>query len=65
MTVEIMWYIRCDYMCQSEVLDLRGHILVVLFQFIDLCKLLGCDYCDSIRGIGPKRAYDLLFYFSL
>lgn len=20
------------------------------FQFIDLCILLGCDYCDSIKG---------------
>ena len=30
------------------------------FQFIDLCILLGCDYCDSIRGIGPKRAIDLI-----
>lgn len=29
-------------------------------QFIDLCILLGCDYCDSIRGIGPKRAVDLI-----
>mmetsp|Transcript_6928 Transcript_6928/g.29238 ORF Transcript_6928/g.29238 Transcript_6928/m.29238 type:complete len:378 (+) Transcript_6928:88-1221(+) len=29
-------------------------------QFIDLCILLGCDYCDSIRGIGPKRAIDLM-----
>merc|ERR1712223_2198145 len=25
-------------------------------QFIDLCILLGCDYCDKIRGIGPKNA---------
>ena len=30
------------------------------FQFIDLCILLGCDYCDSIKGIGPKRAIDLV-----
>lgn len=30
------------------------------FQFIDLCILLGCDYCPSIRGIGPKRAIELL-----
>ena len=22
----------------------------VLLQFIDLCILLGCDYCDSIKG---------------
>lgn len=29
-------------------------------EFIDLCILLGCDYCDSIKGIGPKRAIDLV-----
>ena len=29
-------------------------------SFVDLCILLGCDYCGSIRGIGPKRAYDLI-----
>ncbi|CAH8653722.1 unnamed protein product [Heterobilharzia americana] len=29
-------------------------------QFIDLCILLGCDYVDTIRGIGPKKALDLL-----
>jgi flap endonuclease-1 len=25
-------------------------------QFIDLCILLGCDYCEKIRGLGPKCA---------
>ena len=29
-------------------------------QFIDLCILLGCDYCDSIRGIGPVRALEFV-----
>lgn len=29
-------------------------------QFIDLCILLGCDYCQSIKGIGPKTAYKLI-----
>ncbi|KAJ3277101.1 Elongation of fatty acids protein 2 [Terramyces sp. JEL0728] len=29
-------------------------------EFIDLCILLGCDYCDSIRGIGPHRAVQLM-----
>lgn len=29
-------------------------------EFIDLCILLGCDYCESIRGIGPKRALELI-----
>jgi flap endonuclease-1 len=26
-------------------------------QFVDLCILCGCDYCDSIRGVGPKKAF--------
>ena len=29
-------------------------------QFIDLCILLGCDYCEKIRGVGPKSAYKLI-----
>jgi len=29
-------------------------------EFIDLCILLGCDYCDSIKGIGPKKAINLI-----
>jgi len=29
-------------------------------QFIDLCILLGCDYCETIRGIGPKKSVELI-----
>merc|ERR1712224_366610 len=29
-------------------------------EFVDLCILLGCDYCDSIKGIGPKTALKLI-----
>ncbi|CAM0141632.1 Elongation of fatty acids protein 2 [Umbelopsis sp. WA50703] len=29
-------------------------------QFIDLCILLGCDYVDSVKGIGPHRAINLI-----
>ena len=29
-------------------------------QFVDLCILLGCDYCPTIKGIGPKKAFDLI-----
>lgn len=28
--------------------------------FIDLCILLGCDYCDTIKGVGPKIALKLI-----
>ncbi|XP_054715838.1 flap endonuclease 1-like [Uloborus diversus] len=29
-------------------------------EFIDLCILLGCDYCESIKGVGPKKAFELV-----
>jgi flap endonuclease-1 len=29
-------------------------------QFIDVCILCGCDYCGSIKGIGPKTALKLI-----
>ncbi|KAL0966839.1 hypothetical protein UPYG_G00300770 [Umbra pygmaea] len=29
-------------------------------EFVDLCILLGCDYCDKIAGFGPKRALTLI-----
>lgn len=29
-----------------------------------MCILLGCDYCESIRGIGPKRAIELVRQYS-
>ena len=29
-------------------------------QFIDLCILMGCDYADTIKGIGPKTALTLI-----
>ena len=27
---------------------------------MDLCILLGCDYCDQIKGVGPKKAVALI-----
>ena len=29
-------------------------------QFVDLCILCGCDYCSTIKGIGPKTALKLV-----
>ena len=29
-------------------------------QFVDLCILLGCDYVDKIKGVGPKKAIELV-----
>lgn len=33
---------------------------VTMDQFIDICILCGCDYCDTIRGIGPKKAHQMI-----
>jgi flap endonuclease-1 len=29
-------------------------------QFIDLCIMLGCDYCPTIEGVGMIKAYELI-----
>lgn len=29
-------------------------------QFVDLCILMGCDYCGTIKGIGKKHAFELI-----
>ncbi|KAL5106391.1 Flap endonuclease 1 [Taenia crassiceps] len=29
-------------------------------QFVHLCVMLGCDYCESIKGIGPKKSVELI-----
>lgn len=33
-------------------------------QFIDLSILMGCDYCDNIRGIGGKKGLELIRKFN-
>jgi flap endonuclease-1 len=33
---------------------------ITMDQFIDLCILLGCDYTDTIDGVGPKKAWELI-----
>lgn len=29
-------------------------------EFVDMCILCGCDYTDSIEGVGPVTAYNLI-----
>lgn len=33
---------------------------ITMDQFIDFCILSGCDYCDTLKGIGPHNAIKLL-----
>ncbi|XP_076933628.1 flap endonuclease 1-like [Bidens hawaiensis] len=41
----------------SKVLE---ELSLTMDQFIDLCILCGCDYCDNIRGIGGQTALKLI-----
>ncbi|KAL7237756.1 hypothetical protein ACSBR2_003956 [Camellia fascicularis] len=41
---------------EFEVSKVLEELNLTMDQFIDLCILCGCDYCDSIRGIGGQTA---------
>ena len=51
-------------MTMSQVLELISFAVAFsddfFHQFIELCLLLGCDYLEPIKGIGPKTAYKLM-----
>lgn len=51
MTIEIIFR---DDTCCVQGLDLSHD------KFVDLCVLCGCDYTGSIKGIGPKKALNLI-----
>lgn len=45
---------------EFEVSKVLEELNLTMDQFIDLCILSGCDYCDSIRGIGGMTALKLI-----
>ncbi|KAK6915743.1 XPG, N-terminal [Dillenia turbinata] len=45
---------------EFEVAKILEELNLTMEQFIDLCILCGCDYCDSIRGIGAQTALKLI-----
>ena len=47
-----MYYISLD-----DILDSSN---LTIDEFIDLGILLGCDYSDTIKGIGMKKSWDLI-----
>lgn len=47
-------------MLKISLNDILNEGKLSMEQFIDICILLGCDYTETIEGIGPKRAWDLI-----
>lgn len=45
---------------EFEVAKILEELEFTMDQFIDLCILCGCDYCDSIKGIGGLTALKLI-----
>eukprot|EP01026_Neomeris_dumetosa_P043434 TRINITY_DN3641_c0_g1_i7.p1 TRINITY_DN3641_c0_g1~~TRINITY_DN3641_c0_g1_i7.p1 ORF type:complete len:384 (+),score=56.60 TRINITY_DN3641_c0_g1_i7:51-1202(+) len=46
--------------CEFSYQEMLDELDLTADQFIDLCILCGCDYCGTIRGIGPIRALQLI-----
>ncbi|KAI4342892.1 hypothetical protein MLD38_027457 [Melastoma candidum] len=45
---------------EFEISKILEELNLTMDQFIDLCILSGCDYCDSIKGIGGSTALKLI-----
>ncbi|KAG6534726.1 hypothetical protein ZIOFF_008629 [Zingiber officinale] len=43
-------------MMEFEVSKVLEELRLTMDQFIDLCILSGCDYCDSIKGRAIREA---------
>jgi 5'-3' exonuclease len=50
----------CFYMSLIFLFQVLEGMEMTKDEFVDLCILLGCDYCDKIKGIGPKNALKLI-----
>jgi flap endonuclease-1 len=50
-------------MCAITLDQILSDGNISMDQFIDLCILLGCDYTDTIDGIGQKKAWDLIIKY--
>jgi flap endonuclease-1 len=45
---------------EISLLDVLEGFGMEMEQFRDLCIMLGCDYCGTVRGIGPQKAFELI-----
>uniref|UniRef100_A0A0G4FIY1 Flap endonuclease 1 n=1 Tax=Chromera velia CCMP2878 TaxID=1169474 RepID=A0A0G4FIY1_9ALVE len=52
--------VRGNPIVEVNLAILLEDLQVTMDQFIDFCILCGCDYCDSIKGIGPETAFKMV-----
>ena len=45
---------------EIELNSILNKLKINYSQFIDLCILLGCDYCPTLNGVGMKKAFSII-----
>ena len=49
---------QSDFVLEVDLSLALQQLGMTMDQFIDFCILCGCDYCDSIKGLGPADLRD-------
>jgi len=48
--------------CYEEMMKGLG---LTYEEFVDMCILCGCDYTETIDGVGPITAYKVIFFIKM
>ena len=46
-----------DYFNYKEI---KEELVMEDKEFVDMCILMGCDYCKGLKGIGPMKSFDII-----
>ena len=49
--------INSGYIEHFNIKELREELGLDIKEFVDMSIMMGCDYCKSLKGIGPMTAY--------
>ena len=57
----VLFKLKLSGLCQLIELDKAlQHLQLSQEDFLDMCLVAGCDYLDSVRGIGINKARKLI-----
>lgn len=48
------------FITEINTRKLLDNLIITRRELIDIGIMLGCDYCDSAKNIGPVKAYDII-----
>jgi flap endonuclease-1 len=53
-----------NYITKYNFNDILHELGMTYDMFVDMCILCGCDYTNTIKGIGPVNAYNLIHKYN-